>query len=402
MLRQLASRPILLLAISPLLPLALACGGGAERTPTPAALSPPEEEAVLTSASLNGGDLPAGWAVADQLVMQPNPYGFQPEIVNLLRQLNYEAALFTRLTQAPGSEQTSFVEESLFLYPSESAAGEGYRAAVAEGAVPFFFGGWPRVYLDLDPGAVSPGPYTANVGQQSVSFTSSCPTRGQPQQQQDCTGVLAQEGHLLVVLVVSEPPPVDPVSLIQAVSARVAQELTLARADISSPARRSARMLLRAEDVAKYEFSDGVRVHEHGFLYDKLTNGRASAPTGALGGSSVTFSDPHTLSRIVNSVTVYDSEASAKAGFAFEDAEARPSGVTSTPLEGGDEGQAYYGASGQIGTSSFTTSMDFAIVRLGTVVATVRIETPEEGEMPIPTSAIVESLLGRIRAEIAH
>ena len=399
MLRQLASKPLLLLAVSFLLPQALACGGGGQ-TPTPATLTAPEEEAVLTSATLSAGDLPAGWAVTDQLVLQPNRFGFQPAIVDLLRRLNYETALFNRLSRASGSEQTSFIEESLFLYPNEDAAGKGFRAAVAEDAAPFFFGGWPRVYLDLDPSTVSPAPSTIDLGQRSVSFTSSCLTPGQPQLRQDCTGIFAQEGELMVVLVVSDPPPSDPVALVRTVSARLAQELTLARADTSSPVRRSARMLLRAGDVAKYEFSGGVRFHEHGFLYDESTNGQAGQATGALGGCSVTFSDPHTLSRITNSVTIYDSEASAKAGFGFEDERARPAGVTSAPLEGGDEGLAYYGASGQIGASSFTVNVDFGIVRLGTVVATVRIETPEEGETPIPTSEIVESLLDRLRSEL--
>ena len=88
MLQQSASRPLLILAISLLLPLALACGSGGEHTPAPAALSAPEGEAVLTSAALNSADLPAGWTVTDRLVLQPNPYGFQPAIVNLLRQLD--------------------------------------------------------------------------------------------------------------------------------------------------------------------------------------------------------------------------------------------------------------------------------------------------------------------------
>ena len=357
---------------------------------------------MLTSAALNSADLPAGWTVTDRLVLQPNPYGFQPAIVNLLRQLDYKEALFTEFTQPSAAKQTSFIEESLFLYPTEGAAGKGYRAAVGEGAAPFFFGGWPRVYLDLDTGAVNAGPYTTDVGQQSVSYSSSCPTPGQPQQRQDCSGIFAQDGQMLVVLVTSEPPPVDPVALVQAVSARLARELTLSVADSSTPVRRSARMALRAGDVAKYEFSSGVQDHERGLLYDEVTDGQATPQAGALGGSSVTFSDPHTLSRIINSVTVYDSEASAKEGFAFEDGVAKPTGFTPTSLDGGDEGLAYYGAGRPIGASSFNISQDFVIVRLGTVVATVRIETPEETEPPIPTSAIVEALLGRIRAEMGR
>lgn len=355
---------------------------------------------MLTASALSDEDLPVGWALQDQLALHPTPFGYQPTIVNLLRQLDYDAARFARFTQSSATNATRFIEESLLLYASEAAAREGYQAATAESALPLFFGGWPRVYEGLDPSVVTPGPHPTSVGQRSVSFSSSCPTPGRAEERQDCTGIFAYDGALLMVLVMSDPPPVDPDEIAQRVSARVAGELALALADASTPARQSARMTLDPDDVAAYEFSSGVHIHEHGFTYEDLDRAADAQAMGVLGGSSVTFSDPHTLSRLVNTVTVYDSEASAKEGFSFEDAEARPPGVDGTSLEAGDEGLAYYKATRRIAGSSLTVSEDFVIVRLDEVVATVRVRTGEEVEPPIPTSAIVESLVDRISAEI--
>ncbi len=158
MLQPLLSRHLLPLAsaLSLALLFALACGGDSERpiatpfTPvpnpsTPASessdLSSAEGEAVLNSAALSDSDLPGGWAIRDHLNLHPTPFGFQPEILDLLRKLSYEAALFIEFSQSLGTEDPQFIEQSLFLYPDEAAAGEAYEVATAESALPFFFGG---------------------------------------------------------------------------------------------------------------------------------------------------------------------------------------------------------------------------------------------------------------------
>lgn len=355
---------------------------------------------MLNSAVLSESDLPGVWAVQDHLDLHPTPFGFQPEILGLLRQLSYEAALFIEFSQSLGTEDPQFIEQSLFLYPDEAAAGKAYEVATAESALPFFFGGWPRAYSDFDPSEVKRGPSDIDVGQRSTSFSSSCPTPGRPELGQDCTGIFAQAGSLLMVLVASDPPPVDTVDLAQGISARVAEELALALADSSAPLRQSARMTLQAEDVALYEFSTGVSLHQSGFIYEEADKSEVAQSMRVLGGSSVTFSDAHSRSRLTNSVTIYDSVASAKEGFAFEGGEGRPANVEGTALEAGDESLAYYGATGQVERSSLTLNEDFVIIRLGEVVATIRVSTSEGVEPPIPTSDIVRSLVNRISAEL--
>lgn len=382
---------------------ALACGDDSEQPASPAAPTPlgrDEGEAVLTTTALSDADLPAGWTLQDELALHPTPFGYQPTIVNLLRELDYDAAHFVRFTQRSATGAILFVEESLLLYDSDAAAREGYEVATAESAVPLFFGGWPRAYHELDPSAVTPNPQPTEVGQRSLSFSSSCPTPGRAEELQDCTGILARDGALLMVLVMSDAAPVDLTEITQQVSERVAQELALALADASTAARQSARMILDPNDVEAYEFSDGVRAHEHGFTYEDVDKTTEAQEMGVLGGSSVTFSDPHSLSRLTATVTIYDSEASAEEGFDFEDAEAQPPDVDGTSLEAGDEGLAYYGATAPRSGSSLTDNEDFVIVRLAEVVATIRVRTPEESEPPIPTSAIVDSLLDRISAEV--
>lgn len=349
---------------------------------------------MLNSAALSESDLPGGWAVLDHLDLHPTPFGFQPEILDLLRQLSYEAALFIEYSQSLGTEDSQFIEQSLFLYPDEAAARKAYEVATAESALPFFFGGWPRVYSDFDPSEVTRGPSDINVGQLSTSFSSSCPTPGRPDLDQDCAGIFALAGSLLMVLVASDPPPVATVELARGIIARVAEELALAVADSSAPLRQSARMTLQEEDVALYEFSAGVRFHQSGFIYEEADKSEVAQSMRVLGGSSVAFSDAHSLSRLTNSVTIYNSVASAKVGFAFEGGAGRPADAEGTALEAGDESLAYYGASGQ--------NEDFVIIRVGEVVATIRVSTPEEVEPPIPTSDIVRSLVDRIRAELGR
>lgn len=357
---------------------------------------------MLNSAAVSVSDLPSGWAIRDHLDLHPTPFGFQPEILSLLRQLSYESALFMEFSQSLGMEGTQFIEQSLFLYSDEAAAGEGYEVATAENALPFFFGGWPRAYRDIDPGEVASGPSDTVVGQRSTSFSSTCPTPGRPDLRQNCTGIFAQAGSLLMVLVASDPPPVDPVVLAQKVIVRVAEELTLALAESSAPLRQSARMTLQAEDVDAYEFSIGVNAHQSGFIYEEADKSEVAQSMGVLGGSFVTFSDAHTRSQLTNSVTIYSSEADAKEGFAFEGGESRPPDVVGTALEAGDESLAYYGATEQVERSSLTLNQDFVIIRVGEVVATIRVSTPEETEPPIPTSDIVRSLVNRIRAELGR
>jgi hypothetical protein len=405
------------IAIAAALLLVAACGGNGdsdEPSPTPTAppadgtpaaggdgpaLTPSEGETILTGAALTEDDLPAGWEFRDELDLVPTPFGFQPEILSLTRGLAFDSAYFSEFTPPLGMPGTQLIEQSLFLYGDEAAAGEAYDTATAETALPAFFGGWPRAYRDVDPSEVEAVASDVGIGQRSASFTSTCPTPGRPQEPQDCAGLFVQSGRLLIVFVASDPLPLAPLDLVRLIDSRATEQLARAATAEYEPFLRCADMTLQSEDVVRWEFSNGVRTHAAGQAYEDAGEDAAAQSMGVLGGCSTLYSDAHTQSQIASGVTIYNSAEAASEGFAFEAAQLAPEGVEGEAADAGDESLAFYGAVIPQQGTTLTVIEDTVVVRIGDVVATIQVGTPEGATAPLTTAEIVDLMAGRVDAE---